>query len=66
MGALYDMKVAIENKIKTDGLDAMAIKGQIGLRTGRILVLISPSTPDDPTSVAKLKKAAKELLNLNF
>jgi hypothetical protein len=66
MGALYDMRLAIENKIKADGLDAMAIKGQIGLRSGRVLVLISASTPDDPVAVAKLKKAAKEVLNLSL
>jgi len=62
---LYDLKVLIENKIKADGLDAMAIKGKIGLRSGRTLALISPATPDDPDAVAKLRQAAKEVLNLD-
>jgi len=62
---LYDLRLLIENKIKADGLDAMEVKGKIGLRSGRILALISPSTPDDPDAVAKLRQAAKEVLNIN-
>jgi hypothetical protein len=62
---LYELRVLIENKIKADGLDAMKVKGQIGLRSGRILALISPSTPDDPAAVCKLRQAAKEVLNIN-
>ncbi len=65
MSQLYDLKVLIENKIKADGLDAMTVKGKIGLRSGRTLALISPSTPDDPDAVAKLRQAAKEVLNIN-
>lgn len=65
MSRLYKLKVLIENKIKADGLDAMAVKGKIGLRSGRILALISPTTPDDPDAVAKLRQAAKEVLNID-
>ena len=65
MSKLYDLKVLIENKIKAEGLDAMAIKGKIGLRSGRTLALISPATPDDPDAVAKLRLAAKEVLNID-
>ena len=65
MSQLYDLRLLIENKIKADGLDAMEVKGKIGLRSGRILALISPSTPDDPDAVAKLRQAAKEVLNIN-
>lgn len=65
MSRLYDLKVLIENKIKADGLDAMAIKGKIGLRSGKTLALISPTTPDDPDAVAKLRQAAKEVLNID-
>ncbi|MBZ5727419.1 MAG: hypothetical protein LAP87_20780 [Acidobacteriia bacterium] len=66
MSAIYDLKVAIDKKIKADGLDATDIRGQIGLRTGRLLALISPSTPDDPLIVAKLRQAAKDLLNISL
>jgi hypothetical protein len=43
----------------------MAVKGKIGLRSGRTLALISPTTPDDPAALAKLRQAAKEVLNLD-
>lgn len=66
MGQLYDMKVRIEQKINDDGLDAAAVKGKIGLRSGTVLAFITATTPDDPTKVAKLKGAAKEVLNLNL
>lgn len=65
MSQLYEMKVLIENKIKAEGLDAMEVKGKIGLRTGRMLALINPSTPDVPDDVIKLRKAAKDVLNIN-
>ncbi len=65
MGQLYDLKLLIENKIKTDGLDAMDIKGKIGLRSGRMLAFVTATTPDDPEAVAKLRQAVKEVLNVS-
>ncbi len=66
MSQLYDLRMAIENKIKTEGLDATEVKGKIGLRSGRILALISANTPDDPMAVAKLRQAVKDVLNINL
>lgn len=66
MSQLYDLKMLIEEKIKTSGLDAVDAKGKIGLKSGKLLAFITPSTPDDATAVAKLKQAAKEVLNLNL
>jgi hypothetical protein len=60
------MKTKIEAKIQADGLDATAVKGKIGLRAGTLLAFIKPSTPDNPETVAKLRAAAKEILNLNL
>ncbi len=65
MSQLYDLKLLIENKIKTDSLDAMDIKGKIGLRSGRMLAFITATTPDDPEAVAKLRQAVKEVLNIS-
>jgi hypothetical protein len=65
VGQLYDLKMLIENKIKADGLDAMDVKGKIGLRTGKMLAFINASTPDDPETVAKLRQAAKDVLKIN-
>ena len=66
MSQLYDLKMLIEEKIKTSGLDAVDAKGKIGLKSGKLLAFITPSTPDEPTAVAKLKQAAKEVLNINL
>jgi hypothetical protein len=66
MGVLYTLKISIEEKIRSGGLDAMEVRGTIGLRTGRLLSLISPNTPDDPIVIAKMKQAAKEVLNINL
>jgi len=63
---IYDIKVRIEEKIGADGLDANEIKGKIGLRTGKLFAFINANTPDDPDTVAKFRKAAKEVLNLNL
>jgi hypothetical protein len=63
---LYDLRLRIEEKIKADGLDATAVKGKIGLRSGKVMAFINPDTPDDPEAIAKLKKAAAEVLNLQL
>jgi len=63
---LYEMKMRVEEKIKADNLDAMAVKGKLGLKTGMLIALISANTPDKPESIAKFKSAAKEILNLNL
>jgi hypothetical protein len=63
---IYDLRVRIEAKIKADGLDMMEMKGKIGLKSGKLLAFITPSTADDPASIAKLKMAAKEVLNLSM
>ena len=65
MSQLYDLRVLIENKIKADGLDAMEIKGKIGLRSGRMLAFVTSTTVDDPEAVAKLKQAVKDVLNIS-
>ncbi len=66
MSQLHAMRMRIEEKIKADGLDAMEVKGKIGLRSGKLLSFITPTTPDDPEAIAKLKSAAKEVLNLSL
>ena len=66
MSQIYDMKLRIEEKIKNDKLDANEVKGKIGLRSGKLLAFITASTPDDPATLAKLKQAAKDVLNLSL
>lgn len=66
MGALYNMRVSVDEKIKSSGLDQTQIRGEIGLRIGRLLALISPATPDDPVVIAKFRQAAKDVLKINL
>jgi hypothetical protein len=63
---LYELRLRIEEKIKAERLDEVAVKGKLGLRSGKVLAFINASTPDDPVALEKLKLAAKEILNLNF
>jgi hypothetical protein len=64
MGVLYDLRVKIDKTIEERKLDAAATKGKIALQAGFLLSLISAGSPDDPTKVAKLKKAAADVLQL--
>lgn len=66
MSVLYDLRIAIEKKIKADHLDEAQIKGQIGLRAGKLLSLIGPNTPDDPATISKIRQAASDLLRTRF
>jgi hypothetical protein len=63
---LYDMKVKIEARIKAGKLDENEIKGKIGLKAGKLLAFITATTPDDAVVIAKMKQAAKEVLNLTL
>lgn len=65
MSQLYDLKVLIEAKITAGGLDSADVRGKIALKAGRLLSFITPTTPDDPVGVAKLKQAIKDVLNIN-
>lgn len=64
MGTIYDIKVAIDKSIKDKNLNEFEVKGKIGLKTGVMLVTITPLTPDDPDKIKRLKDAAKEVLGL--
>jgi hypothetical protein len=46
-------------------MDSAQVRGEIALKAGRLLSFISPTTPDDPAGVAKLKEAIKEVLHIN-
>jgi len=63
---LYEMRLRVEEKINADGLDAMDVRGKLGLKTGMLMSLISANTPDHPESVARFRNAAKEILNLTL
>ena len=64
MSQLYDMKLRVEQKIKTDHLDPAQVNGKLGLKTGMLISLITASTPDKPEKITKFKAAAMEILGL--
>jgi hypothetical protein len=63
---LYEMKIRVEEKIKTDGLDAMDVKGKLGLKSGILISLIHAGSPDNPETIAKFRIAAKEILDITL
>jgi hypothetical protein len=63
---LYDLKLKIEERINSSGADPKDVKGKLGLRSGILLSLINSNTPDNPDTIAKLKQAAKEVLNVTL
>jgi hypothetical protein len=66
MGQLYDVRMKIEAIIKEKGLDEYSIRGKIGMKSGLILALLKPETPDDPDKLKRLKTAAHDILNVNL
>lgn len=66
MGLLVEMRNKIEKAITDKKLDGPAVRGKIALQTGFLLSLVGPATPDDPAKVAKLKKAAADVLQLSL
>lgn len=66
MGKLYDSRLKIEKHIADKGLDAMKTKGAINLKMGFMLTFLTATSPDDAAKFEKMRKAAKEVLNLDL
>jgi hypothetical protein len=62
MGKLYDAKVRLEELIRERKLDEAAVKGSLSLKSGVLLALVRPETPDDPAKLEKLRAAARQVL----
>ena len=62
MGKLYDKRREIERVIRERKLDECETKGKISLKTGFVLNLVYPETPDDLVQLQKLDAAMKEVL----
>ncbi len=52
----------IEATIERRRLPLYKTRGQIGLRAGFLLGMVTPETPDDPARIAALRAAAREVL----
>jgi hypothetical protein len=66
MGKLFDAKQRIDELITERGLDAIQIRGAIGLKAGTLLGLILQSTPDDEVKLKRLTDAAKEVIGVDI
>jgi hypothetical protein len=66
MGQLYDLRLKIEAAAKAKGLDPMMVKGKLGMKCGVLFGVVNPSTPDDAEKIAKVKKAAAEVLGISL
>ncbi len=66
MSVLYDLRSKIDKTIEEKKLDGAAVRGKIALQAGFLLSFVSPSTPDDPVKIEKLKKAAAAVMQLHL
>jgi hypothetical protein len=66
MGILYDLKAKIEKTIADKKLDGAAVRGKIALQAGFLVSLIAPNSPDDPTKIDKLRKAAESVMQVKL
>lgn len=62
MGKLYDTIQHIEQVIAQRRLHAFRTRGFIALKAGFSLALIEAGTPDDEVKLARLRRAADEVL----
>lgn len=62
MGQLYEMVQQVDQLIHRKGLPFAKTKGLVVIKAGFSLVLIEPTTPDDPTKAERLRAAVKDIL----
>jgi len=62
MSDLYNARVKVEQLIRERGLDEFAVKGMLSLRSGVLLSLLTPNTPDDRKRLEQLRAAVREVL----
>jgi hypothetical protein len=62
MGQLYEMVQEVDQLIHRKGLPFARTKGLVVIKAGFSLVLIEPTTPDDPSKAERLRAAVKAIL----
>lgn len=65
MSQTYQAKLKVEQVIQERRLNESEVKGKLSLRSGMLLAFIRPDSPDDPVKLAKLRTAARELLQID-
>jgi hypothetical protein len=66
MGQLYDAKVELEKIIEQKKLNGAETKGKLSLKSGLLLALIRPDTPDDDARLDRLRTAVRQLLDVEI
>lgn len=66
MGKLYDDCQRIQAHIEANGLDVFRTRGALALQCGFLITLVEPGDPDDSAKVDALRKAARDVLNLEL
>jgi len=62
MARLYEMVQQLDQLIQRKGLPFAKTKGLVVIKAGFSLVLIEPTTPDDPERISKLRAAVKDVV----
>jgi hypothetical protein len=66
MGKLYEYSQQIQKHIEANNLDVFKSRGELAMRCGFIVTLITPDEPDDPAKMEALRSAAKTVFNLDL
>lgn len=66
MGRLYDDCQYVMRTIEKQGLDVFKSRGAIALETGFLISAISERDSDDPEKIESLRRAAREILQIEI
>jgi hypothetical protein len=64
VGRLFDAVQEIDRECAVRGLDPAKVKGEIGMKAGFFLMIVFPTTPDDPDKLEKLRAATQVVLGI--
>lgn len=66
MGQLYEMVQRVDQLIHEKGLPFARTKGLVVIKAGFSLVLIEPTTPDDPSKAERLRAAVRDVIGVSI
>jgi hypothetical protein len=66
MGKLYDDCMRIQAHIEANGLDVFRTRGALALQCGFLITLVEAADPDDGVKIEALRRAARDVLNLEL
>jgi hypothetical protein len=66
MGRLFDVKTKIEAHLREKKLPESRTKGALCLKSGVLLALVRPDTPDDSVKLHRLRVAVREILKIEL